>query len=97
MSSCLALTFPALVSAQGGRGEGRAVILEQAPTDRAIAIPTEKLAQYFKDMDAKKQQTLRMVEGGKFNVNIRRIRPLRRPSFTRTPPTCGWCSKAAAR
>jgi mannose-6-phosphate isomerase-like protein (cupin superfamily) len=69
----LALTFPALVSAQGGRGEGRAVILEQAPTDRAIAIPTEKLAQYFKDMDAKKQQTLRMVEGGKFNVNIRRI------------------------
>ena len=60
--------------AQGrGGGEGRTVILEQAPTDRSIAIPTEKLAQYFKDMDAKKQQTLRMVEGGKFNVNIRRI------------------------
>jgi mannose-6-phosphate isomerase-like protein (cupin superfamily) len=60
--------------AQGrGGGEGRAVILEQAPTDRTIAIPTEKLAQYFKDMDAKKQQTLRMIEGGKFNVNIRRI------------------------
>src|SRR5438132_393662 len=69
----LALTFPVLVSAQGGRGEGRAVILEQAPTDRAIAIPSEKLAQYLKDMDAKKQQTLRMIEGGKFNVNIRRI------------------------
>jgi mannose-6-phosphate isomerase-like protein (cupin superfamily) len=49
------------------------VILEQAPSDRTIAIPTEKLAQYFKDMDAKKQQTLRMIEGGKFNVNIRRI------------------------
>jgi mannose-6-phosphate isomerase-like protein (cupin superfamily) len=60
--------------AQGrGAGEGRAVVLEQAPTDRSIAIPTEKLAQYFKDMDAKKQQTLRMIEGGKFNVNIRRI------------------------
>src|SRR4249920_1893405 len=60
--------------AQGrGGGEGRAVILEQAPTDRAIAIPTEKLAGYLKDMDAKKQQTLRMIEGGKFNVNIRRI------------------------
>ena len=25
-------------------------------------------------MDAKKLQTLRMIEGGKFNVNIRRIR-----------------------
>src|SRR5215510_6524053 len=60
--------------AQGrGGGEGRTVILEQAPTDRSIAIPTEKLAQYLKDMDAKKQQTLRMIEGGKFNVNIRRI------------------------
>jgi mannose-6-phosphate isomerase-like protein (cupin superfamily) len=56
-----------------GRGEGQTVILEQAPTDRAIAIPTEKLAQHLKDMDAKKLQTLRLIEGGKFNVNIRRI------------------------
>ena len=56
-----------------GRGEGQTVILEQAPTDRAIAIPTEKLAQHLKDMDAKKLQTLRMIAGGKFNVNIRRI------------------------
>ena len=65
------------LGAQGGqgrgRGEGQTVILEQAPTDRAIVIPTEKLAQYLKDMDAKKLQTLRMIEGGKFNVNIRRI------------------------
>ena len=64
--------------AQGGQGrgrggEGQTVILEQAPTDRAIAIPTEKVAQHLKDMDAKKLQTLRMIEGGKFNVNIRRI------------------------
>ena len=56
-----------------GRGEAQTVILEAAPTDRAIAIPTEKLAQHLKDMDAKKLQTLRMIEGGKFNVNIRRI------------------------
>jgi mannose-6-phosphate isomerase-like protein (cupin superfamily) len=65
------------LGAQGGqgrgRGEGQTVILEQAPTDHAIAIPTEKLAQHLKDMDAKKLQTLRMIEGGKFNVNIRRI------------------------
>src|SRR3989442_3481202 len=65
------------LGAQGGqgrgRGEGQTVILEQAPTDRAIVIPIEKLAQYLKDMDAKKLQTLRMIEGGKFNVNIRRI------------------------
>jgi mannose-6-phosphate isomerase-like protein (cupin superfamily) len=58
----------------GGRGgEGRTVILEQAPKDRSIAIPREKLAEYLKDMDGKKLQTLRMIEGGKYNVNIRRI------------------------
>ena len=61
--------------AGGGRqgGEGRTTILEQAPKDHSIAIPKDKLAQYLKDMDAKKLQTLRMIEGGKYNVNIRRI------------------------
>ena len=36
----------------GGRqgGEGRTVVLEQAPKDHSIAIPKDKLAQYFKDM-----------------------------------------------
>jgi mannose-6-phosphate isomerase-like protein (cupin superfamily) len=66
----------ALAQAQGdGRGGGGTgtVILEQAPKDHSIAIPKEKLAQYLKDMDAKKLQTLRMIEGGKYNVNIRRI------------------------
>jgi len=66
----------AMVLAQrgGGRGgDGGTTILEQAPTDHSIAIPKEKLNQYLKDMDAKKLSTLRMIEGGKFNVNIRRI------------------------
>jgi len=59
---------------QRGRGsEGATVILERAPTDRSIPIPKEKLSQYLKDMDAKKLQTLRMIEGGRYNVNIRRI------------------------
>ena len=64
---------PAGGAGRGQGGEGRTVILEQAPKDRSIAIPKEKLAQYLKDMDAKKLQTLRMIEGGKYNVNIRRI------------------------
>jgi mannose-6-phosphate isomerase-like protein (cupin superfamily) len=62
--------------APGGRGqggEGRTVILDQAPKDHSIAIPRDTLAQHLKDMDAKKLQTLRMIEGGKYNVNIRRI------------------------
>jgi mannose-6-phosphate isomerase-like protein (cupin superfamily) len=60
---------------QTGGGSGRGtVILEKAPTDRAIPIPKESLEGYLKDMDAKKLSTLRMIEGGKYNVNIRRIR-----------------------
>jgi mannose-6-phosphate isomerase-like protein (cupin superfamily) len=58
----------------GGRGgEGRTVILQQAPTDRTVSIPLETLNKYYSDMDSKKQQTLRMLEGGRYNVNIRRI------------------------
>jgi mannose-6-phosphate isomerase-like protein (cupin superfamily) len=49
------------------------VTIEKAPTDHAVSIPKEQLAQYFKDMDAKKLATLRLIEGGKFSVNIRRI------------------------
>src|SRR5688500_5418613 len=62
-----------LAQGRGQGGEGRAVILEQAPKDHSISIPRETLAQHLKDMDAKKLQTLRMIEGGKYNVNIRRI------------------------
>ena len=61
------------VRGQAPPGGGATVVLEQAPKDHSIAIPREKLAQHLKDMDAKKLQTLRMIEGGKYNVNIRRI------------------------
>jgi mannose-6-phosphate isomerase-like protein (cupin superfamily) len=64
---------PAGAEGRGRGGEGRTVILEQAPKDHSIAIPREKLVQHLKEMDAKKLQTLRMIEGGKYNVNIRRI------------------------
>jgi quercetin dioxygenase-like cupin family protein len=58
---------------RGAAGDGSVVIVERAPTDRAVPISKEKLAEYLKDMDARKLPTLRMIEGGKFNVNIRRI------------------------
>jgi mannose-6-phosphate isomerase-like protein (cupin superfamily) len=50
------------------------VVLEQAPRDRAIPFPREKIAQHLKDMDAKQLQTLRLVEGGKFSVDLRRLK-----------------------
>jgi mannose-6-phosphate isomerase-like protein (cupin superfamily) len=58
---------------QAGSGDSRTLIIQKAPADRTVAMPKEQIAQYFKDMDAKQLQTLRMLEGGKYNVNIRRI------------------------
>jgi mannose-6-phosphate isomerase-like protein (cupin superfamily) len=57
----------------GGLGQGRNFTLQQAPTDKSVSIPLETLQKYYSDLDSKKQQTLRMLEGGRFNVNIRRI------------------------
>ena len=56
-----------------GRGAAATTILQQAPTDHAVSMSRETLAGYYKDMDARKLQTLRMLEGGRYNVNIRRI------------------------
>jgi mannose-6-phosphate isomerase-like protein (cupin superfamily) len=39
-----------------------------------IFIPKERLDGYMKDMELKNVSTLRMIEGGRFNVNIRRIK-----------------------
>lgn len=71
----LFLAQAALLDARqsGQAGGGGALVLQQAPTDRAVPIPKVTLARYLQDMDAKKLSTLRMIEGGKYNVNIRRI------------------------
>jgi mannose-6-phosphate isomerase-like protein (cupin superfamily) len=56
-----------------GRGTGRLTPIEYAQTERSVAIPREKLAAHRREMDTKNSATLRMIEGGRFNVNIRRI------------------------
>lgn len=73
LAGAIALAGGTLAAQRGAPGESQTVILEKAPKARAIYISKAKLTQYLKDMDAKKLQTLRMIEGGKFNVNIRRI------------------------
>jgi mannose-6-phosphate isomerase-like protein (cupin superfamily) len=73
MIGVLGLCETVALTQGGGRQDGGTTILDRAPTDHSIAIPREQLDQYLKDMDAKKLSTLRMIEGGKFNVNIRRI------------------------
>jgi mannose-6-phosphate isomerase-like protein (cupin superfamily) len=67
------LTAGSPLWAQAPSGEQRVKTLEPAPKDHSIAIPKEKLASYLREMDATKLQTLRLIEGGKYNVNIRRI------------------------
>ncbi len=57
-----------------------------APLDRAVDFPLAQLLAANRDMDAKKIQSLRLLEGGKFTVNIRRItageRSLLHPAIT---------------
>lgn len=56
------------VSAQNGR-----LFLDPAPLDKAVDIPREKLEEYFKRMSTEKLGVIRMLEGGLYNVNIRRV------------------------
>lgn len=50
-----------------------------APVDKAADFPLADLLATYKDMDAKKLLTMRLVEGGKYNVNIRRLTTAERP------------------
>jgi mannose-6-phosphate isomerase-like protein (cupin superfamily) len=63
------------VVAQEDGGKGRAPrTLGKASADQAVSVPKSKIEQYAKDMDAAHEETLRIVEGGQFNVNLRRVR-----------------------
>jgi mannose-6-phosphate isomerase-like protein (cupin superfamily) len=55
-------------------GGGQTVIRQQAPTDKAVDFPLAELNATFKEMDDKKLSTMRLLEGGAYNVNIRRLR-----------------------
>jgi mannose-6-phosphate isomerase-like protein (cupin superfamily) len=54
-------------SAQNGR-----LFLDPAPLDKAVDIPRAKLEAYFAQMNKEKLGVVRMLEGGLYNVNIRR-------------------------
>jgi mannose-6-phosphate isomerase-like protein (cupin superfamily) len=56
-----------------GRGRGGFVAALEYAGSGEIFIPKERLDGYLKDMELKNVGTLRMIEGGRFNVNIRHI------------------------
>lgn len=53
-------------SAQNGR-----LFLDEAPLDRAVDFPQQKLASYFEQMRKEEIGVIRLLEGGLYNVNIR--------------------------
>ena len=58
-------------------------VRQQAPTDRAADFPLAELEATLKEMAADDRPTVRLVEGGSFNVNIRRLQD---PEAARTHP-----------
>lgn len=50
------------------------VVRQEAPTDRSVSFSLSELQADFQEMDAEGLSTLRLLEGGTHNVNIRRIR-----------------------
>ena len=57
-----------VASAQSGR-----LFLDEAPLDKAVPIPKEKLEEYYAKMSKEQIGVIRMLEGGQFNVNIRHV------------------------
>jgi mannose-6-phosphate isomerase-like protein (cupin superfamily) len=55
-------------SAQNGR-----LFLDEAPLDRAVDFPKQKLAAYFDQMSKEQIGVIRLLEGGQYNVNIRHV------------------------
>ena len=50
------------------------LVRQQAPTDRAADFPRAEIEAIVGEMDADQRSTVRLLEGGSYNVNIRRIR-----------------------
>ena len=55
-------------SAQSGR-----LFLDEAPLDKAVDFPKEKLAAYYAQMTKEQIGVIRLLEGGLYNVNIRHV------------------------
>ena len=71
----LAVGFVVVVAFVGGMVTGAQVqIRQQAPTDRAADFPLAELEAIVQEMDAEQRTTVRLLEGGSYNVNMRRIR-----------------------
>jgi mannose-6-phosphate isomerase-like protein (cupin superfamily) len=62
---CVLASF---TSAQNGR-----LFLDEAPLDKAVDFPKQKLAAYYQQMTKEQIGVIRLLEGGQYNVNIRHV------------------------
>src|SRR5690606_13352660 len=49
------------------------LFLDDAPLDKAVDFRQDELAEYFKQMSEEQIVVVRLLEGGLYNVNIRRV------------------------
>jgi mannose-6-phosphate isomerase-like protein (cupin superfamily) len=55
-------------------GQSRRVqVLQDAPLDRPVDFPRERLIELYREIDRENISTTRLLEGGEFNVNIRHV------------------------
>lgn len=54
--------------AQRGR-----LFLDEAPLDKAVDFPKEKLSAFYEQMNKEQIGVIRLLEGGLYNVNIRHV------------------------
>lgn len=48
-------------------------IMGEAPLDRAVDFPRERLFEVYRQMAMEKIGTMRLLEGGEYNVNVRHL------------------------
>src|SRR5438094_10551998 len=69
----VALLISVPLATADGQAGGAMVVRQRAPTDRAVAFSLSALQAEFSEMDLRKIETVRLLEGGTYNVNIRHL------------------------
>jgi mannose-6-phosphate isomerase-like protein (cupin superfamily) len=70
--SLLAIAVLCLTAGVSSAQRGR-LFLEEAPLDKAVDFPKEKLGAFYEQMNKEQIGVIRLLEGGLYNVNIRHV------------------------
>lgn len=70
IATCL---LPLVALSHSGFAQTRTPVLQQAPLDKPAVFPAELLKNQYDRMDVEKLLTVRLMEGGNYNINIRHL------------------------